>query len=158
MDGTSGVLFVGYFSFLRLLAAITFCCLLAFLPWVVNPANLTYMGFLFTTGIGRVWLFACDIIIVFLALGLFPMLLGAVVRRPAVEVTADHTRVWRYKWKSCPRSVFAASVKRKSGNLLAKQKDGTKFVVPLWALQNASDLSTFLLAPVTTNSDLSSKS
>lgn len=115
--------------------------------WPLTPGfgdDLVYTSFFFTAVGYPILVVACAIIAGF-ALALLPVLVRAILRKPALEISADGLRLWRFRWLEYPLSCLTAAPRKQSGNLHFQCSDGRKLVIPVWIYQDPAAVQRQLL-------------
>lgn len=140
MDGPSP--FIGFYSPVKALGLTALLCALAVLPMLPGFGNgLVYTAF-FYTRFGYPFLVAACVILLLLAVGMLPMIVRALLNRPAIEISADTVRIWGIpKWREYPLSCVAQGARRQFGSLLGRCPDGKQFAIPLWLYRQPQEVT-----------------
>lgn len=137
--------FVGFISAWRaivLTAAISLIGVIPLLPGIGR--SVTYTAF-FYTRVGHPFLLVVCGVCLFIAAAIVPLILRALLGRPAIEISKGSVRIWGVKWREYP---LGSSSKASSqfGSLLIRNPDGKQFTIPLWVYRDAGEVRAHLEA------------
>ena len=143
--------FVGFYSAWKAVGLTALICLLAVLPMLPGFGNhLVYTAF-FYTRFGYPFLVAACLILLFIAVGMVPLIVRALLGRPAIEISAETVRVWGIRnWREYPLTCVTKGARRQFGSLLGRCPDGKQFAIPLWLYRQPQEVAAYLMSKAAT--------
>jgi hypothetical protein len=137
--------FVAFIAAWKAIGLTSAICLLAVLPLLPGMRNgLVYTAFFYSRW-GYPFLVAACAVLFFLAAAIVPLILLALLRRPAIEISAGSVRIWGLKWRAYPLNS-ASKASSQFGSLLVRNPDGKQFTIPLWVYRDPGEVLAHLEA------------
>ena len=119
------------------------CGVLPLLPGFGD--GLVYTAF-FYTKIGYPFLVAASLGCVLLGILMIPFIFRALLHKPAIEISGDTVRVWRFKWREMPLACLTQGARFQFGNIFVRRRDGQRETIPLALFRNSGEVMEHLKA------------
>jgi hypothetical protein len=132
--------FVGFLSPSKTIVLTLLLLVFAVCPLLSNFGDgLVHTAFFYTL-VGYPLLTAASIVLLALSSALLPLAVRALLKKPAIEISADRVRLWGMKWREYPLSCVAEGTRLQFGNLFVRCSDGGHFTIPLWLYRDPQEV------------------